>query len=124
MINVQLLSAVLGVEVISFELKQKNKIAYEYNKPSKNEWSGKDFCNRSINLYELANKCKEWAFKQGYGICSISSFGNGSSYAHIEQITDYGLLVTSESKAILGKTEPEAIFKACEYILNIGNKND
>lgn len=110
MINLQLLSAVLGVEVISFELKQKNKIAYEYNKPSKNEWSGKEFCNRSINLYELANKCKEWAFDEGFEIHSFKR-ANNFYRAYPVNIGRGGSPIE-----ISGMTEPESIFNACQYI--------
>ena len=76
MISKELLNKVLNIEIVSYQMKQKNILAYEYNKVSKNQWSGKTFCNRSINIYELAHKCKEWALSKGYIINSGATTSN------------------------------------------------
>lgn len=60
----------------------------------------------TINIYELANKCKEWAFIQGYAL--------NSNFRGYCDICDTGFLEGFEAE-----TEPEAIFKACEWILEI-----
>ena len=69
-----------------------------------------------INIYELAHKCKEWAFKQGYELFSriLSNdnqpFGNCVVY-RVEADLEESLHIVNDN------TEQEAIFKACEWIL-------
>lgn len=64
-----------------------------------------------INIYELAQKCKEWAYnlKQEIIIKSYTVFNAGGC----ELIDKMGCSVYICD----AKTEPEAIFKACEYIM-------
>ena len=70
----------------------------------------------TINIYELANKCKEWAFKQGYELFSriLSNdhqpVGNCVVY-RVEADPEESLCITNAD------TEPEAIFKACEWVI-------
>lgn len=66
----------------------------------------------SINIYELEHKCKEWAEEvlpdvflssgMGYKDNEWIAFSNNSDYTNCLFYAD---------------TEPEAIFKACEWIL-------
>ena len=63
----------------------------------------------SMNIYELAHKCKKWAYIQGY---SIVSCYQGNGHASITNIHD-----DYEFEEFSGKIEPEAIFKACEWVL-------
>lgn len=66
----------------------------------------------NINIYELAHKCKEWAFcLDGTMILSSVSEAN-IGIASIKD--DYGNILICE----VCESEPEAIFKACEWILN------
>lgn len=70
-----------------------------------------------INLYQLAFYCKEWAYKNGYILlskprtsssfasCSFDKIGKSAYY------DDY-------HNDFRAETEIEAIFKACEWILN------
>ena len=70
----------------------------------------------NINIYELAHKCKEWAYKQGYAILSgNSAYGIGAFFCSCK-----GWLSENYDKRIeiSHNTEPEAIFKACQWILN------
>lgn len=70
----------------------------------------------NINIYELAHKCKEWAYKQGYAILSgHSAYGIGAFFCSCK-----GWLSENYDKRIeiSHNTEPEAIFKACQWILN------
>ena len=78
-----------------------------------------------INIYELAHKCKEWAVNLSPNKHALSSYPrwgdirnykktNGSYY--ICQHLVSGVQFEAE-------TEPEAIFKACEWILEqVGKK--
>ena len=72
-----------------------------------------------INIYELAQKCKEWAYKQGYVILSgHSAYGIGAFFCSCK-----GWLSENYDKRIEinHNTEPEAIFQACQWILD--NRN-
>ena len=64
-----------------------------------------------INIYELSHKCKEWAYnlKQEIIIKSYTVFNAGGC----ELIDKMGFSVYICD----AKTEPEAIFKACEWIM-------
>ena len=114
MISKELLNKVLNIEIVSYQMKQKNILAYEYNKVSKNQWSGKTFCNRSINIYELSHKCKKWAFKNGYWLSVRLYEPNGFNIVIFSHIHSQ---LQKDLKEINDKTEPEAIFKACQWIL-------
>ena len=63
--------------------------------------------SHDYNIYELAHKCKEWAWRKGYLLSS--SCRNGDNYAFCK--------VYQREIAFRCETEPEAVFKACEWIL-------
>lgn len=98
MISKELLSAVLGKVVRRIEYKEEGKRIYYDELVDDIDWI------RSVNIHELAHKCKEWArVNRRYRIYSESA---GVAYLmEIEEIQHYA------------KTEPEAIFKACQWIL-------
>ena len=104
MISKELLSEVLGLtnSGIIDEIYQEDNLLY--------------FCqlNKGINIYELAHKCKEWAYDKGWWIQS-GLRGAGGAYA------EYGMYHESHPILIdsLGRTdtEPEAILKSCQWIL-------
>lgn len=120
MISKELLNKVLNIEIVSYEMKQKNILAYEYNKVSKNQWSGKTFCNRSINIYELAHKCKEWALSKGYIINSGATTSNDWSSTIYKVIKENPYI--KELSHTWEQSEPEAIFRACQWILDKDSK--
>jgi hypothetical protein len=82
---------------------------------------GKEYkdCRSAINIYEVANTCKEWAFKVGFELTSgIISEDNGnmifecSIYNKNADTSDTYFITEFEAL-----NEPEAVFRACEYIL-------
>ena len=117
MISKELLSSVLGLTVVKgLELEGivlwYNGIVNINNQPP----YAKEL---NINIYELAHKCKEWAVNLSPNKHALSSYPrwgdirnykktNGSYY--ICQHLVSGVQFEAE-------TEPEAIFKACEWIL-------
>ena len=114
MISKELLNKVLNIEIVSYQMKQKNILAYEYNKVSKNQWSGKTFCNRSINTYEFAHKCKEWLENNthwdlmiiGYEVYLMKDiWGEGGACNHKR--------FTTQREWFLN------LFDACEYIMKL-----
>ena len=124
MISKELLNKVLNIEIVSYQMKQKNILAYEYNKVSKNQWSGKTFCNRSINTYELAHKCKEWAVNLSPNKHALSSYPRWGDIRNYKKTNgSYYICQHLVSGAQFeAETEPEAIFKACQWILDKDRK--
>lgn len=90
----------------------------EYN-PSKTivEYEQLERYWNSINIYELAHKCKEWARRHSYFILSQPDDNETSLeyYAVIDTFIDG--VYTSNIFNCREESEPEAIFKACEWIL-------
>ena len=118
-ISKELLSEVLGVYVRNGWYFDCELLIYTYDKIL-----GLDENYHSqINIYELAHKCKEWASSYGYDLFS-HRFDANASYAYL----DLGMknVIPSNNKYIFigsyiqefeSNTEPEAIFKACQWIL-------
>ena len=70
---------------------------------------------QSINLYEFAFKCKEWANTQDYWTQSgYEIYHLGNYFCMIKDMPD--------NQFFYADTEPEAIFKATQYIYdNLSN---
>ena len=100
MISNKLLSELYDIEVSRIiELVDNN-----YEVTFANKKNGKWY--NIVNIHELAHKCKEWAFDRGYTIWSTYQ-----GYITLKPLNDsYGIEFEED-------TEPEAIFKACEWIL-------
>lgn len=106
MISKKLLSEVLEYEVEWFDIED-NKLSFRFT------FSEEGF----INIYELAHKCKEWAFTKGYYLSSYvdSSVGAGCEVSNIACLSFDEPILYEPTEDYL--SEPEAIFKACEWIL-------
>ena len=78
--------------------------------------------SKEHNVYELAYKCKQWAYSVGYDlVCTNTS--NDSNYCVYCYILDkdwrFGVDDFNDRIAYKsGLTEVEAIFKACQWILD------
>ena len=116
MISKELLNAVLGEELYLFHLWniEDNELLY---------YTEANGGGKRINIYELAHKCKEWAtFKNGKNIITERDISGVYSYIifmigitiHNEYLDDTTRILAN----FKADTELEAIFKACEYILN------
>ena len=112
-ISKELLSEVLNYEVDAFLGINKNEIDYTC---CRDENEG--YVDISINLYEFAFKCKEWAFKNKYKIQSQINASN-KGHSHITKKND-----DCWAKGFFENTEIEAIIKACEFILTKRNQNE
>ena len=69
----------------------------------------------SISIYQLANMCKEWAFKQKFPYCITSRIIDDYK-GKWEAETGYGFGVPA-SVDFIADSEPAAIFLACEWIM-------
>lgn len=85
----------------------KNKNILEYQR--KNWLVEKE----QINIHELAHKCKEWALLNGYWVESYIALPNTEGICKIGKIG-----INNEIHDKIENTEPEAIFKACQWILD------
>jgi hypothetical protein len=93
-----LLSEVLGIEILSVkEVKQTSIIRYKFNAIG-------EIRDSSINIYELAHLCKEWAYNRKYSL--LTKLTNKSALCEIEDI----------DKTFIGYSEPDSIFNACEWL--------
>lgn len=111
MISKELLSEVLGRDILYCDMStiNTNQIDYimEFDKSEYHE-------NRTINIYELAHKCKEWATSQGFIVLTYGeAYYNVDVHYHSNK-SKFGHLAFSDT----AQEEPEAIFKACAWILN------
>ena len=125
MISKELLSKVLDNEV-PYQVKvhkiiiKNNSLNYFYN--SKDSGGGLFEANEYINIYELAHKCKEWALKQGYYFSTYSfNFDSNTEQEHrIRLLIGNDVVYFGDDSSM--ETEVEAIFKACQWILDKDSK--
>ena len=125
-ISKELLSEVLENEIVRFEIvstKRITQIRIWYKDTELHLYE-------SWDIYHLAHKCKEWAF-YAYKI-SVSSFKSGSFYLkefnQIKDNSEYWVeldnasidceININDSGIFKSYSEPEAIFKACQWILD------
>jgi len=96
--KIETLSAVLNLPIVEvFELNGEVCVRIS-GEPSS--------VHRCHNRYELAHKCKEWAYKNKFSISSAKTLHDG----WIAEITGQVMFKAS--------TEPEAVFKACNWIFD------
>lgn len=102
MISLLLVEAVLDQNGRVSEIKESGNDVYIYG--PNGEYIG------LYNIYELAHKCKEWAFENGAAIQSRRMIGIGYEVTGI-------YLEGNILPPFHARYEPEAIFKACQWIL-------
>ena len=126
MISRELLSEVLGKDIREIAFTEDEKVKLEEN------WQGEIFKENclvytymvsmrgmggslyleEINIHELSHKCKEWARDMDYILVSnLNTVG-----ARCDVYSGSDMVMSTDSD-----TEPQAIFKACQWILD--NKN-
>lgn len=100
MISKELLSEVLNLNITYIE-RCNNSIIYKISVYDREE---------EVNIYELAYKCKEWAFDNGYYLTIYNDAIDiilQTNCKLIENITDDSF-----------KYSPMLVFKACQWILD------
>lgn len=125
MISKELLSKVLNITAICDDINNielnANTITFIEDYWDEDEGSG-FYRSHSSNIYELANKCKDWAATKGYILFSKTRLNSSlaSCYFHNMGLHDYEDDFHNDFRA---ETEPEAIFKACQWILDNAKAN-
>lgn len=115
-ISKELLSAALGIRTIVMDpiLEPMNKIGYlVYG--SQNTIQEVRNNHKQINIYELAHKCKEWAKSKEFIIHSSPT--QKIEYTAIAQHFDLNKFYYGQNQ-FYALSEPEAIFKAAQWILD------
>lgn len=118
LISKELLREVLNKKVVEIcntydTLINDNFIDTERELAFKYKSNNASILNDTINIYELAHKCKEWALNKGYTLltknkeCLIYS---------VEEVYDVVECLNQYEEYFEADTEYEAIFKACEWI--------
>ena len=114
MISKELLSEVLGKKVLYTELKYDITIDITLEVNTYERYI-------SYNIHELAHKCKEWAHSRGYTIFSAYKY-----HCYLYSVDDIlqhpDKFRVPNDFAIGTSSEPEAIFAACQWVLE--NKED
>ncbi len=103
MISKELLSEVLGIEGMLEIIISGKEVDFHYGDINTSTIMD------TINIYELAHKCKEWALKQGYEIVELSH--NIEVYKH-----SFEVYSTNNIKHKI-PYDLKRFFKACEWIL-------
>ena len=112
MISKELLSAVLGLHCGIKSIKN-SEVIYWFDCIG-------EIREHSINIYELAHKCKEWASINSYALeSSVHMQPKRSSVAGCQIHWRYE---TEDLPYFEAESEPEAIFKACQWILTKDSK--
>ena len=71
-----------------------------------------------LNIHELAHKCKEWArIKYNFYIIPTIQYQKDGFITMIVTDNEDFINNVNERRKVGAQTEPEAIFKACEWIL-------
>ena len=127
MISKELLSEVLGYEINDFMIKD-NLLKYDalYSLDMSNNHKAYGY-RKSINIYELVHKCKEFAYKLNFNILTekVSENGYFGYIIKTNQLLEcYGYIqeIKVVYETIHNQTEAECIFIACQWILENKDK--
>lgn len=110
MISNQLLSEVLGYEIYKVSLLNKDGVHINITGNTEKYTPN----TTQHNIFELAHKCKDWAHNNNY-ILIITYFGAGKTKVDLSHRNLLPKIRIDNWET--SSTEPEAIFKACEWIL-------
>ena len=106
-ITKELLSEILGEDLVEFD---DGGYLYRHKEKQSEYVASTKEAPIFINLYELMHKAKEWARVKGI-LLTISYTQSGVTCG-------YGYDYTNVPKVeYFAETEPEAVFKACQFIL-------
>ena len=110
MISKELLSKVIGLDILAVYGEANSILTFKFDESCGNQIGREG----KINIYELAHECKEWAENKNHIIYShidrCHSPARQVGVATIGNQVFRGYYGTNES-------EPEAVLKACEWIL-------
>ena len=106
-----------AIEIGDYIIDHNTEIAFAYL------FRNKEF-EDYINIHELAYMCKEWATTKGFSVLScklIVTDNKGNRVSNYWWCAYLGLIEGEEPNLKIdfsANSEPEAVFKACQYILD------
>lgn len=109
-ISKELLSEVLDSDIYDKGMKSEKILEYATNHTE--SIAVERF--RNINIYELAHKCKKWAFEQGY---DIDSFVAGCDIVESNTRKKVFEIIEQDRRTKKRMYNPENEIKACQWIL-------
>lgn len=111
-ISKELLSEVLGYEVLKIGKVVEGTLGYSYN-------SSIGYINTRIDIYELEHKCKQWLINEkglSY-ICWYDDSFKNYKCEIIEENNNDG--IEGEYNKFVAETENKAVIGACQYRLDL-----
>ncbi len=120
MISKELLSKVFNIEGVGSEINVNNSDVHYHHYIEKEKNVHYRYKEETINIHELAHKCKEWA-SNNFGYIMQSWTLGKEGKCKLSNITN-GIPIVVELCLINADTEQEAIFKTCEWILEQKNE--
>ena len=114
----------ISVDLLREVLKQPDIHIITLNNKSNLGYSIGYIKTSNINIYELAHKCKEWAVSKGYNLQSSMDTYDSPSCCIIWKMHGVFPYASNYKELIKADAEPEAIFNACEWVLNETTKSD
>lgn len=120
-INNNLLSQILDIPLENIQFIDKVDDLFIYNRNYISELRSWHKNAGAINIYELAHKCKEWAWNEySVRIESGRMYGFNTEVwnAVISVYNGHIFYIEDSEHWEESNNEPEAIFKACQYILD------
>ena len=126
MISKELLSVVLGIPLSHIRYNDTTNL-YEIFKEDLFNWSDGSYgrwSNLEVNIYEFAHKCKEWAVNLSPNKHALSSYPRWGDIRNYKKTNGFYYICQHlvNGAQFEAETEPEAIFKACEWILTKDSK--
>lgn len=119
MISPELLSAIYGYDIVDVIIEGEDVWPLVFVRLSRGEMVKENApCCRfkSVNIHSLAHKCKEWASKSNYSLVSYFSLQSKKWFCIVD--IDDGFMFHSDIYQEYAGSEPESIFKACQWILD------
>jgi hypothetical protein len=115
-ISRELLSEVLGIDVAKIIKEEYSNNVSIYERDFQYPVTYNASAYLTINIHELAHKCKEWAYENGYHVNSLHRCANQTDWweSRVWKFEGGELGARCEKAS----TEPEAIFKSAQWILD------
>ena len=103
----ELLSEILGFKI--FIVKEEDELPTTIPRENDIVYERLNELQYCINIHEISNKCKEWAFKQKYSLLTQKWKSLNEWVVYISKY--------SNKEEFTEDTEPDAVIKSCQWIL-------
>lgn len=117
-VSKKLVEAIIGEDIYGTIFVKDNVV--QYTTLGTTEYAFDMLENHEINIYEFAFKCKEWAVNLSPNKHALSSYPRWGDIRNYKKTNGFYYICQHlvSGAQFEAETEPEAIFKACEWLLN------